>query len=173
MFQRRFEPFKTLSPHKISQISEILHELIGGLSHLSHDFCWVFIQGGAGFRNPPSGARRREVLTPPEGVGMACNISLVEAGQFLAAKNHPLWAYIYIYIYMFIFIRIYVYIYIYLYIYLFIYLFIEGNLEVKLPRIWTDEKQRWEESEKRREEKKKEDQRRDSQKKDDSRCAKR
>jgi len=32
----------------------------------------------------------------------------------------------------------------------------EGSLEVKLPTIWTDEKQRWEESEKRREEKKKE-----------------
>ena len=32
---------------------------------------------------------------------------------------------------------------------------IEGSLEVKLPTIWTDEKQRWEESEKRREEKKK------------------
>ena len=31
-------------------------------------------------------------------------------------------------------------------------------MEVKLPTIWTDEKQRWEESEKRREEKKKEDQ---------------
>jgi len=29
----------------------------------------------------------------------------------------------------------------------------EGSLEVKLPAIWTDEKQRWEESEKRREEK--------------------
>jgi hypothetical protein len=26
---------------------------------------------------------------------------------------------------------------------------IEGSLEVKLPTIWTDEKQRWEESEKR------------------------
>ena len=36
---------------------------------------------------------------------------------------------------------------------------IEGSLEVKLPRIWTDEKQRWEESE-RREEQKREDQRR-------------
>ena len=35
---------------------------------------------------------------------------------------------------------------------------IEGSLEVKLPTIWTDEKQRWEESDKRREEKKKEDQ---------------
>jgi hypothetical protein len=34
-------------------------------------------------------------------------------------------------------------------------LFIEGSLEDKLPTIWTDEKQRWEESEKRREEKKK------------------
>ena len=39
---------------------------------------------------------------------------------------------------------------------------IEGSLEVKLPTIWTDEKQRWEESEKRREEKKKEDQKRKS-----------
>ena len=46
---------------------------------------------------------------------------------------------------------------------------IEGSLEVKLPTMWTDEKQRWEESEKRREEKKKEkvsEERR-------SRCAKR
>ena len=31
-------------------------------------------------------------------------------------------------------------------------LIIERSLEVKLPTIWTDEKQRWEESEKRREE---------------------
>ena len=30
---------------------------------------------------------------------------------------------------------------------------IEGSLEVKLPTIWTDKKQRWEEPEKRREEK--------------------
>ena len=37
---------------------------------------------------------------------------------------------------------------------------IEGSLEVKLPTIWTDEKQRWEESE-RREEQKREDQRRE------------
>ena len=36
-----------------------------------------------------------------------------------------------------------------------------GSFEVKLPTIWTDEKHRWEESEKRREEKKKEDQRRE------------
>jgi hypothetical protein len=34
----------------------------------------------------------------------------------------------------------------------------EGSLEGKLPTMWTDEKQRWEESEMRREEKKKEDQ---------------
>ena len=33
---------------------------------------------------------------------------------------------------------------------------IEGNLEVKLPTIWTDEKQRWEESERREENKKEE-----------------
>ena len=35
----------------------------------------------------------------------------------------------------------------------------EGSLEIKLPTKWTDEKQRWEESE--REERKKEDQRRE------------
>jgi len=35
----------------------------------------------------------------------------------------------------------------------------EGRLEVKLPTVWTDEKQRWEESAKRREE---EDQKRES-----------
>ena len=48
------------------------------------------------------------------------------------------------------------------------YQLIEGSLEVKLPTIWTDEKQRWEESEKRREEKKKGNQRRESQKKEDA-----
>jgi hypothetical protein len=31
------------------------------------------------------------------------------------------------------------------------FIFIERNLEVKLPTIWTDEKQRWEESERREE----------------------
>jgi hypothetical protein len=36
----------------------------------------------------------------------------------------------------------------------YLYLIFEGSLEVKLPKRWTDEKQRWEESEKRREEKK-------------------
>ena len=54
------------------------------------------------------------------------------------------------------------------------YPMIEGSLEVKFPTIWTDEKQRWEESGKRREEKKKEDQRRSKQRKSEerrSRCA--
>jgi len=31
----------------------------------------------------------------------------------------------------------------------FIYPLVEGSLEVKLPTIWTDEKQRWKESERR------------------------
>ena len=31
------------------------------------------------------------------------------------------------------------------------YYFVEGSLEVKLPTIWTDEKQRWKESERRKE----------------------
>jgi len=35
--------------------------------------------------------------------------------------------------------------------------FAEGSLEVKLPTIWTDEKQGWGGSEKRREEEKKQD----------------
>jgi len=43
---------------------------------------------------------------------------------------------------------------------------IEGSLEVKLPTIWTDEKQRWEESEKRREEERR-SKKRKSQKKED------
>ena len=51
---------------------------------------------------------------------------------------------------------------------------IDGNLEVKLPTIWTDEKERWEESEKRRgeEKKRREEERRSekrrSQKKEDA-----
>jgi len=56
----------------------------------------------------------------------------------------------------------------------------EGSLEVKLPTIWTDEKQRWEESEKRREEKRREEKRRRKKIKKEkvseerrSRCAKR
>jgi len=47
-----------------------------------------------------------------------------------------------------------------------ILILIEGSLEVKLPTIWTDEKQRWEESEKRREEERR-SQKRKSQKKED------
>ena len=43
---------------------------------------------------------------------------------------------------------------------------IEGSLEVKLPTIWTDEKQRREESEKRREEERRSNKRK-SQKKED------
>ena len=43
---------------------------------------------------------------------------------------------------------------------------IEGSLEVKLPTIWTDEKQRWEESAKRREEERR-SKKRKSQKKED------
>ena len=47
---------------------------------------------------------------------------------------------------------VYIYIFIYLFVYLFIYylsIFIEGSLEVKLPTIWTDEKQSREEAERR------------------------
>ena len=44
---------------------------------------------------------------------------------------------------------------------------IEGSLEVKLPTIWTDEKQRWEESEKRRVEERRSEKRK-SQKKEDA-----
>jgi len=43
---------------------------------------------------------------------------------------------------------------------------IEGSLEVKLPTVWTDEKQRWEESKKRREEEGR-SKKRKSQKKED------
>ena len=43
---------------------------------------------------------------------------------------------------------------------------IEGSVEVKLPTIWTDEKQRWKESEKRREEERR-SKKRNSQKKED------
>ena len=53
--------------------------------------------------------------------------------------------------------KYFVYLYIYIYIDIYIYI-IEGSLEVKLPSdsmIWTDEKQRWEESAKRRERRKK------------------
>ena len=46
------------------------------------------------------------------------------------------------------------------------HIIVEGSLEVKLPTIWTDEKQRWAESEKRREEERR-SKKRKSQKKED------
>ena len=42
-------------------------------------------------------------------------------------------------------------IYIYVCVCVYVYVFVEGSLEVKLPTIWTDEKPRWEESERREE----------------------
>ena len=51
-------------------------------------------------------------------------------------------------------------------------IFIEGSLEVKLPIIWTDEKQRWEESAKRSEEERG-SKKRKSQKKEDPGARKR
>jgi len=53
---------------------------------------------------------------------------------------------------------------------------IEGSLEVKLPTISANEKQRWEEPEKRREEKRREEERRSKKRQSKerrSRCAKR
>ena len=71
---------------------------------------------------------------------------------------YPIYWYnlIYIYIYLYIFI-IYIFYYIYIYAQ---YIIIKGSLEVKLPTIWTDEKQSWAEAG-RREEQKREDQRRE------------
>ena len=63
--------------------------------------------------------------------------------------------------------RYYWYVYIYIYtVYIYIYIF-QGGLEVKLPTIWTDEKQRWEESEKRKEQERRAKKRK-SQKKEDT-----
>ena len=45
----------------------------------------------------------------------------------------------------------------------------DGSLEVKLPTKWTDEKQRWKESEKRREEKRREETRRDEKRREGKR----
>ena len=47
---------------------------------------------------------------------------------------------------------------------------IEERLEVQLPTVWTDEKQRWEESEKRREEKKKKKKVREEKESEERRC---
>jgi hypothetical protein len=54
-----------------------------------------------------------------------------------------------------------------IYICIYIYILNKGSLEVKLPTIWTDEKQRWAESEKRREEKKERRSKRKAPKKED------
>ena len=49
---------------------------------------------------------------------------------------------------------------------MYIFLITDGSLEVKLPTIWTDEKQRWEESEKRREEERRSKKRKPQKKED-------
>ena len=46
---------------------------------------------------------------------------------------------------------------------------VEGSLEVKLPTIWTDEKKRWEDSEKRREEKRREGKGREEKRREEKR----
>ena len=62
----------------------------------------------------------------------------------------------------------YVYIIVYIYIFIYIHIIIEGSLEVKLPTIWTDEKQRWSRRiEKRRAEERRSEKRK-SQKKEDA-----
>ena len=73
---------------------------------------------------------------------------------------------IYIYIYIF-----YIYIYVILYIYVIynIYIYIiEGSLEVKLPTIWTDEKQSRAEAEGRERLEERRSEKRKSQKKEDA-----
>ena len=52
-----------------------------------------------------------------------------------------------------------------IYIYIYIYM-VDGSLEAKLPTIWTHEKQRWEESEKRREEERRSKKRKSKKKED-------
>jgi hypothetical protein len=47
---------------------------------------------------------------------------------------------------------------------------VEGSLEVKLPTIWTDEKQRSEESEKRREQKRRREKIREEKASEERRC---
>ena len=49
--------------------------------------------------------------------------------------------------------------------------FIEGSLEVKLPTIWTVEKQRWEESEEKRSEERRSEEKKSEERR--CRCAKR
>ena len=51
----------------------------------------------------------------------------------------------------FLYAYVYLHEYIYRYVCVYVYVFVEGSLEVKLSTIWTDEKPRWEESERREE----------------------
>ena len=77
--------------------------------------------------------------------------------------------YIYISIYAYIFIYIWRgYIYIYIHNYIHIYKIIEGSLEVKLPTIWTDEKQSRAEGERRERLEERRSEKRKSQKKEDA-----
>ena len=108
-----------------------------------------------------------------------CNVPYVDIAL---CKYCVMYVYIYIYVCIHLYI-LYVYLcdmygYKYIYIYRryrythYVYMIfaqlsiIERSLEVKLPTIWTDEKQRWEESEKRREEERR-SKKRKSQKKED------
>ena len=52
-------------------------------------------------------------------------------------------------VHMYAYFIIYIYIYIFIYVYIIYIYIIEGSLEVKLPTIWTDEKQSREEAERR------------------------
>ena len=84
---------------------------------------------------------------------------------------YPIYWYNLIYIYLLYIYLLYIYLLYILYIYA-QYIIIKGSLEVKLPTIWTDEKQSWAEAG-RREEQKREDQRRERVRQKKSRCAKR
>ena len=74
-------------------------------------------------------------------------------------------------IYLYIYIHIYIYSYICMYeltVYIYIYMIIEGSLEVKLPTIWTDEKQSRAEGERRERLEERRSEKRKSQKKEDA-----
>ena len=60
---------------------------------------------------------------------------------------------------------------IYVKLYLIFAKLVEGSLEVKLPTIWTDEKQRWEESEEKRSEERRSEEKESEERR--YRCAKR
>ena len=67
--------------------------------------------------------------------------------EYICICIYVLYIYTYTYVYIYIY-NIYIYI-ICIYIYVCVYIIIEGSLEVKLPTIWTDEKQSKEEAERR------------------------